>query len=209
MQPLFLQLVAVCVGAWSLWLAAPCCSGYAEDQSLQVTLVNRPDAPVQLVTAEGLLRTYQAIPTSRPSGGSYSPIKYANVKDEASDLLQWEGKVSYRNTGRQPIDDVQFSWTFYDSFGRRKAGFDVTDSRPVPQGKARAQDWRQILYTPGVSVAMVRVAAVRFSDGTVWIAPQDAGQAEAEAASTKTERERLRTVYEQGGVDALLDALDN
>ena len=194
---------ALQLAAALLWWCVP---AHAADQKLQVSLINREDAPIQLVTGEGVLRTYQAIPTSRPSGASYSPIEYANVKHDQSDLLQWEGKASYRNMGRLPVDDVQLSWAFYDSFGQRKATIEVVDSRPILQGKARAQDWRQILYTPGASTATIKVSAVRFSDGTVWTAPQEAGDDEA---ASKTERERLRTLYQQGGVDALLDALDN
>lgn len=193
-------------------VAAIVCLAYAgfsgsacADQAIPVIVVNPSGAPIECVEATGQLLEYRAVP-SRVGVSRHTKTKSMNIA--SAQFRHWEGRIRYHNSGNRRVIAVRFQWKLVDAFDQPRWVVEVTDSDALAPGKTRTRQWEQeVSATDEVVKALVTVTMVRFHDGTLWSsAPRRTESPESDHA-VRSERARLLRLYDDRGLEALLEAL--
>jgi hypothetical protein len=163
----------------------------ADNRTVQVSVQNPSDSPVELLGAYGNVST---------------PLPLVG-RPESYTATAWEGHAEYRNRGDRTISAIQFHWVLLDHFGQVQWIMDVTDEKDLPRTGSRRQDWKQVIPKEDIGQATLTVQEVRFEDGTLWAATPAEGQAVADETVRRDERQRLLHLYQAQGVDALVEEL--
>ncbi len=175
------------------------------DQTIPVTAVNPPDAAIECLEATGQLLEYQAVP-SRVGVSRHTQMKSVNIK--SAQFAHWEGRIRYRNSSTRPVTAVRFQWKLLDVFDQPQWVVEVTDSEALAPRETREGRWeQQVSNVDEVVKALLTVKMVRFQDGTLWFSsPQEIQTPEPDEA-VRSERKRLLKLYDDRGIEALLEAL--
>ncbi|MBI3996442.1 MAG: hypothetical protein HY352_02160 [Candidatus Omnitrophica bacterium] len=175
------------------------------DQEVPVEVVKVPAAPIDVLEATGQLLEYQAVP-SRVGAAHHTRTKSANIHSAQFD--HWEGQLRYRNSSKRSVSAVRFQWKLLDAFDQTRWVVEVNDNQTLTLGEMRQRRWEQrVSQTEEVVKALLTVKMVRFQDGTLWPPePQELPASEADDA-IRTERKRLRKLYDDQGIEGLLNAL--
>lgn len=175
------------------------------DQEIPVEVARVPTAPIEVLEVSGQLLEYRSVP-SRVGAVHHTRTKSANI--HRAQFTHWDAQIRYRNSTGRRISAVGFQWKLLDAFDQPRWVVEVTDSEELTSGESRERRWeQQISQAEGVVKALLTVKMVRFQDGTIWPpAPQELRTSDADDA-TRIERRRLRKLYDDQGIEGLLDAL--
>jgi hypothetical protein len=171
---------------WSLAvtvLALP--SAWALQRTVDTKVHNHAAAPVIITSSSATLVETYAAPTQVPLPNARikrSRVRYANRAGLAPSTFILNGKLVCRNQGQQPVEAIAVTVVLLDAFHQpvRPAGQkdDALVRQLVVQLPRRAEQtitWEQPLAAADAEVFEVAliVTRVRFTDGTVWSAPDE------------------------------------
>lgn len=149
--------------------------GVALDRSLVVLTANYPEAPVTLERAElRLVETFTG-PTQLPPLPDLeiprSRVRYLNVKNRLPLSYAIEGQVTCRNRTQKVVEAVQLTTIVLNPFRERLRLSVVTLRSRVAPRDTESLSWSETFGTKDAEEVRLAITAVRFSDGTVWTAP--------------------------------------
>lgn len=161
-------------------LAAP--GAGALQRTLRSKAHNYANTPVKVTQSKVTLLDVFPTPTQSgvPDAGK-SRVRYANRAGLLPRSYRLRGELSCVNESAQAIEAVKLTVVILDAFhqavavpGQRSAYAVEQIVEPIPRGGAKRLLWeRDVGTTAEVYEVAVVVTAVRFSDGSVWIAPDE------------------------------------
>jgi|GEM_PF-6175007 len=113
-----------------------------------------------------------------------------------------EVSAAYRNTERKAVTAIRIRFDILDPFDGPLGYFNGVSQAGVPALKSTTSSWNGDRPYPLSSAIHARVTDVAFADGSYWQAP------DAPNPVIAAEHHRLLQVYRDGGVQALLKALN-
>lgn len=152
----------------------------AMQRSVKAAVKTFASTPVELQDPNIHLRETFSSPTqSAGDGPAESRVRYANRKQ--SPQLVLTGECVLVNRSPQRIDAVAVTTMPVDAFGE---GVDTSQGQqgvyrlhrvtePIVKGGSVTFSWEQPVTSDDVYEVAIAVTAVRFADGSVWIAPKD------------------------------------
>jgi hypothetical protein len=102
-----------------------------------------------------------------------SPVAVTSAKSEA-DLDPFGAPISirtyadYKNVSRKPILGVKFRVRYVDAEGKDRGTFHAPHASSLGPGMTATEKWKREKVDPRIVGMMIRVLAVKFSDGSVW-----------------------------------------
>lgn len=144
---------------------------------------NYPDAPMAIRQSWVELTETFATPTLAGASNSKargSRIRYANRAGQLPSRYELHGQVLCQNQTRQTIEVFALTIVPMNAFHQpvRPSGQaqpyatqQVVES--LPQGMVKRIPWELMVNSPDIYEVAVVVTQVRFSDGSVWKAPQE------------------------------------
>ncbi len=162
-------------GLLAIGLVVGTLAGVALDRSLVVLTANYPEAPVTLERAElRLVETFTG-PSQLPPFPDVeiprSRVRYLNVKNRVPLTYAIEGQVTCRNHTKKIVEAIQLTTILLNPFRERLRLNVVTlRSRVAPQDTG-SLSWSEMSGMKDVEEVRLVITAVRFSNGTVWTAP--------------------------------------
>lgn len=102
-----------------------------------------------------------------------APVVVNSLKAEA-DLDPFGAPIDvriyadYKNVSDRPVSGVKFRLRYVDDEGKDRGTFHAPHLYNLGPGMTANEKWKREKVDPRVSGIMVRVLAVKFSDGTVW-----------------------------------------
>lgn len=168
--------VVLVVAALAAWPSP----AVALQRSVKAAIKQFSSTPVDVQdTKIRLQETFSSPTQSAAEEGGETRVRYANRKQASQLVLTGEGLLVNRSPQR--IEAVAVTTMPLDAFG------DALDAaqgqqgvyklhritEAIPKGGAVRFAWEQPVTSEDVYEVAVAVTAVRFSDGSVWLAPKD------------------------------------
>jgi hypothetical protein len=102
-----------------------------------------------------------------------SPVAVNSVRAEAdldpfgvpTDIRTY---ADYKNVSSKPVVGVKFRIRYIDSEGKDRGTFHAPHACSIAPGMTATEKWKRDKVDPRVVGMMIRVMAVKFSDGSLW-----------------------------------------
>jgi hypothetical protein len=143
---------------------------------------NYDQTPVAIQRASvTLIETFFA-PTQLPLGSArvkQTRVRYANRAGLTPSSLVLDGEVVCRNQSRQEIEALELTVVLLDAFHQPIGGVKQEPvtvhrvSQRLPARSEQAIAWEQQIESLDVYEVAVVVTRARFTDGTLWQAPEE------------------------------------
>lgn len=179
----------------------------AANSPLSVKLLNEDASPVELLGAEGLLNVFDESQMDRFFNNQTSSTRYFNNKNSRSGFPYWQGTVRYRNKTRRQIKTVTFLLKFLDKSGKTISFFKSTVKRDLPPAREYSYHWNDMVSGSAIANALIRTTKVEFLNGTEWVSKEYKENEDAVMVALRIERERLKAIYEEEGIERMLEVL--
>ena len=167
------RLVAAMLLVWSQPAAAL-------QRSVKAAVTAFSSTPVDIQQPRvRLLETFLS-PTQVPGdAGTESRVRYANRKQAPQLMLTGEG--TFVNRSLQRIEAVALTTMPRDAFGESlEAGAGEQGvyklhrfTEPIAKGGVLPFTWEQAITSDDIYEVAIAITAVRFADGSIWLAPKD------------------------------------
>lgn len=179
----------------------------AAELSLKVKLINEDASPVELLKAEGSLSIYDESKRDRLFNAQSGSVRYFNNRNSRSGFPYWEGNIRYRNKSKQQIKSVTFILKFLDESGKTISYFKSTVKRDLPPGREYSYQWNDMVSGSAIKSAVVRTSEVEFANDILWVSKENKEHEDAIFIALRAERARLKAIYEEKGVERMLEML--
>lgn len=166
------------------WLAAAlliasASPAWALQRNVRATAKNFSEAPVRLRDSSVELVEAYTPPslTGIPESGK-SRVRYANRAGLVPPTYLLKGGLVCQNAGAQQVEAVKLTIVILDAFHEPvPVGADRRTQNVqqlvalIPRNSSKRLEWEMAVATGDVYEVAVVVTGVRFSDGSVWVAP--------------------------------------
>ena len=181
-HPRRLSGFALCAAA--LMLSLPVCTAlWAAQRPLKSKAHNYAGAPVLIKQSKVELVETFATPTqvgTRNPSVRGSRIRHANRAGLLPSRYVLQGELLCRNQAPGTVEALELSIVALDAFhrplqprGQVEAYAEEQVMETLPRGASKRISWQLPIASADVYEVAVIVTRVRFSDGTVWLAPEE------------------------------------
>ena len=167
-------LLALALGTPAAWAGL--------QRTLQSRLANFTDSPVTLESSSAKLSATYASPGQFPFATindtevrvKRSRVRYVNRLNQQIPTYLVEGKLTLRNRFEKRVDVLELTTTFLNAFREQVGQSHQAVADPMQPYETKTVAWSTTLPHPEVYEIFVALTGVRFHDGTVWAANEEA-----------------------------------
>ena len=169
---------------WAMGLGALCVLGspplWALQRAVKAKAHNYPHTPMVVKQVKATLTEVFGTPTQANAEDTRTRIRYANRANQIPSTYILQGEAVCLNGSSQSIEAFKLNIIALDAFHQpihlpnRREPYAVQQIvKFVPEGSSKSIEWEQVVESEDVYEVVVVVTGVRFSDGSVWHAPDE------------------------------------